>query len=324
MISLKEANVVSLNITLPDGFLNEEIRCNHTITREMKKVWAVELDLLAEFDRVCKKHKIQYCADGGTLLGAIRHKGFIPWDNDIDLAMTRAEYKKLCKVAPLEFKTPYFFQTEETDPGTARGHAQLRNSQTTGMSIFEKEMGCRFNQGIFLDIFPFDNVPADGEKLTEFYTILCLKRKKLRSIMWNYKYFYPHIRKDADGKIKWSEECKRFIRHIQYKIMKPNYIKYYEDFDKECQKYNESSNTTMVADFCMLVGMDRIQRFKEDFDDLIEMDFEFLKIPVFRRYDRNLRKLYGENFMTPLKGETEHGEIIFDTERSYLEYLSDK
>lgn len=314
--------MVSLNINLPNDFLNEEVRCGYLITREMKKVWAVELDLLAEFNRVCKKYHINYCADAGTLLGAIRHNGFIPWDNDIDLAMTRAEYEKLCKVAPQEFKEPYFFQTEETDPGTVRCHAQLRNSQTTGMLIFEKEMGCRFNQGIFLDIFPFDAVPLNKNELIKFYNRLYKKKKKLHSIMWNYKYFYPHIKKKKNGKFDWQEGARRFLKHIQYQITKPDYKKVFEDFNRECQKYNLDENTNMIAAFCLLIGMDRIQRFREDFDDLIEVDFEFLKIPVFRQYDRDLKILYGPNYMTPIQAETVHGNIFFDAEKPYTKYLN--
>lgn len=313
--------MVSLKIDLPTNFLEEEVRCEYTITQNMKKIWAVELDLLSEFDRVCKKNNIKYCADGGTLLGAVRHKGFIPWDNDIDVAMLRTEYEKLCSVAEKEFKEPYFFQTNKTDPGTARGHAQLRNSQTTGMLTIEREMGCKFNQGIFMDIFPFDAVPQDREELKKFYDKICLKKKKIQSVLWNYQYFYPHIRKGIDGKINWGEEGRRFLRHVQYKIIKPDFESYYKDFEAECQKYNDVENLPMVADFCMPIGMERIQRYREDFEDLIEMKFEFLKIPVFRNYDRNLRILYGKNYMIPLNQKTEHGGVIFDTEKAYTEYL---
>ena len=129
--------MVTLSIQLPEDFLNEEVRSGFTVTRKMKEVWAVELDLLAQFDRVCRKHAIHYVASGGTLLGAIRHHGFIPWDDDIDLMVSRSDYDKLCAVAAQEFGQPYFFQTEYADPGFMRGFARLRNSATAGIQRFE-------------------------------------------------------------------------------------------------------------------------------------------------------------------------------------------
>ena len=100
--------MVDLNIVLPDGFLNEEVRCGYTVTKQMKEVWAVELDMLEKLLSVCKKHDIKIFASGGTMLGAVRHQGFIPWDDDIDMMMFRDDYEKLCKVAQEEFEYPYF------------------------------------------------------------------------------------------------------------------------------------------------------------------------------------------------------------------------
>ena len=95
--------MVSLNIKLPENFLDEEIRDDYVVSSQMKQVWAVELDLLNKILEVCKKYNIKIIASGGTLLGAVRHKGFIPWDDDIDLMMRRNQYDKLCDVAEKEF-----------------------------------------------------------------------------------------------------------------------------------------------------------------------------------------------------------------------------
>ena len=151
--------MVKLNLEIPEGWLEPEEKWGFQVTRQRKEIWAVELDLLHELDRVCKKHGLTFFADSGTMLGAIRHKGFIPWDDDIDVAMMRDEYEQLCKIAGEEFSYPYFFQTEYTDHGTLRGHAQLRNSMTTAVLKDENHTQYPFNQGIFIDIFPLG--PSD-------------------------------------------------------------------------------------------------------------------------------------------------------------------
>ena len=154
---------MNLKIALPERFFANENR-EIPVDNAKKKVWAILLDLLCEFDRVCKENNIQYFLDSGTLLGAVRHGGFIPWDDDVDVVMLRNDYKRLCEIAQSKFAPPYFFQTNSTDPGSARGHAQLRNSETTGILRDEIQDGrplYSFNQGLFVDVFALDAVPDD-------------------------------------------------------------------------------------------------------------------------------------------------------------------
>ena len=101
--------MVDLQIDLPQNFLDEEEISGYLVTSQMKEVWAVELDLMAQLDRVCRENGLTYFAGAGTLLGAVRHHGFIPWDDDMDFYMLREDYNKLIGLAN-EFKEPYFLQ----------------------------------------------------------------------------------------------------------------------------------------------------------------------------------------------------------------------
>ena len=149
---------MNIRLKLPDGFLDEEERCGYRVSKEMKKVWAVELDLLAEFDRVCRKHNLRYLATGGTLLGAVRHQGYIPWDDDLDIEMLREDYLKLLKVLPSELPDNYALQTNETDPGYFFTYAKLRDKRSTLSEVNHYDRIFRY-KGIYIDIFPLEKNP---------------------------------------------------------------------------------------------------------------------------------------------------------------------
>ena len=131
--------MVKLNFDMPENFFEPEVRSGYQVPSESKKLWAVELDLLNEFKRVCKEYGIRYYAVGGTLIGAARHNGFIPWDDDIDVAMMWDDFKKFMEIAPYEFKYPYFFQSYKTDDMTEVSHARIRNSMSTGFTQWEHD-----------------------------------------------------------------------------------------------------------------------------------------------------------------------------------------
>ncbi len=138
-------------------FYKEEIRCGYTVDEKTKRVWAVQLEMLDEVERICKANGLKYFADSGTLIGAIRHEGYIPWDDDIDLVMLREDYDKFVQIAPKWLKEDLVLQTVYTEKNYLRGHAQIRNSKTCGCNEEDKKAG--YNCGIFIDIFPLDGMP---------------------------------------------------------------------------------------------------------------------------------------------------------------------
>ncbi|MDL2274101.1 LicD family protein, partial [Oscillospiraceae bacterium OttesenSCG-928-G22] len=124
---------------------------------ELHKLQRVLLEMLLELDRVCKKHSIRYCLIAGTLLGAVRHGGFIPWDDDLDVGMTRGEYEKFRAVSHELDPARFFFQDHTTDPGYRWGWGRVRRLNSEFLRTGQEHMSMR--TGIFLDVFPLDGVP---------------------------------------------------------------------------------------------------------------------------------------------------------------------
>ena len=87
-------------------FFEEEVRCGHTVTSQIKKLWSVQIACLEQLKQICERHNIRYFVSGGTLLGVIRHKGYIPWDDDLDVVMFKEDYDRFCQVAPNELPPP--------------------------------------------------------------------------------------------------------------------------------------------------------------------------------------------------------------------------
>lgn len=297
----------------PDSFFEEEIRNGHTVTAQMKEIWAVELDLYIEFKRVCEKYNLKYYASDGTLLGAVRHNGFIPWDDDIDVRMFRDDYNKLCEIAPNEFAYPYFFQTEYTDRGSLYSHAKLRNSETTGILTSQYHPGMNFNQGIFFDIFPIDSV-CDDE--------LLLNEQMRRADVYRSRSYYAACYSlnfwldPRTSSIK--NTIKSLIQFCVYPIAKALSLYYYKKMEDTYSMYNDTA-TKRVGLF-VWGNMKKCYSLRKDYDDIILMNFEFLKIPVPIGYNDILDRIYG-NWHQFVKGGGLHGGVLFDTNKSYLNYL---
>ena len=310
------------NIILPASFYEEEKRGDTLVSKDTKRLWAVELDLFQELKRVCEKHNIKFFAISGTLIGAARHHGFIPWDDDIDVVMLRSEYKKLENVAS-EFIDPYFFQTNYTDPGSLRGHAQLRNSSTTAILENEIYNGVplgSFNQGIFLDIFPLDKLPNDLEERKTFMeTLIRLKNrikllKYYRSFLHNW-YRYPKSYKGLKVIVHG------IIQKMTEMVSRKDFLAdAYKEFDGFAQKYNQTDSRE-----CSPITFSQRLRQHEvfnvsDFDEHVELDFEMFKIPCPKNYDEVLTRAFG-NWRTPVIGKNTHGHLMIDLDKSYRDYL---
>lgn len=302
------ANNKKTKIQFPDEFFKEEIRCDYVVTEEMKKIWAIEIDLLNELLKVCKKHDIKVIVYAGTLLGAIRHKGMIPWDDDVDVALTRVEYEKLCKIAPMEFKHPYFFQNYKTDPQYLFGFSRLRNSLTTGHIVGYDNT--HYNNGIFIDIFVLDGL-IDNTKLL---------KSQLRSL--NYTLKIANLYKMNSFTTNPTKRMvKKAVMPIISFIMKKfvSYDKITRTYDHILQRYNyTTSNISLITHPYSFAVKYCCESY--DFDRIIYVPFENINVPVPLNYDIMLNRIYG-NYMEypPLKerGKWHNGQIQFDPNIEY-------
>lgn len=146
----------------------------------LKRLQQAELEILTEFDRVCRKNGIKYSLTGGTLLGAVRNGGFIPWDDDADVSMLRDEYEKFKSVLErdLDHERFYFQDIEET-PGYRWGYGKLRKRNTVFLREHQEDMP--YEQGVFMDIFPRDGV-LDGKIMRKIHKLACFC---VRKILWS-------------------------------------------------------------------------------------------------------------------------------------------
>lgn len=147
---------------------------------DLEKMKKIELEMLIELDRICRKHKIKYNICAGTLLGAVRHNGFIPWDDDIDVRMLRSEYKKFCKVCENELDTTRFFlQNHHTDPGYRWYFGRILRNGTEYVRVGQEELEQK--TGVFIDIFPSDGMPKSSVLKLPYYFLAWSCRKTLWS-----------------------------------------------------------------------------------------------------------------------------------------------
>lgn len=296
--------MVDLNLQIPDEFLQEEERGGYVISQKMKKVWAVQLDMLHQLDCICQKYGLTYYADSGTLIGAIRHQGYIPWDDDIDVVMKRKDYNKLLEIAPKELKSPLFLQTVYSDKDYIRGHAQLRNSATTGFIDSDKKRKC--NKGIFIDVFVMDNLPDDEKKYKRFL-------KKIR-FWWKVLKAYQYDKNNGHS-FKGRLFCNTW--KIIYRFV--DYRKVFRYYEKLCSRYQDI-DTKRLSDIAFSKGKEKRIWETKWFDSAHRVPFEFIDIVIPDGFDGRLRKEYGE-YMVIQHTATAHGNVTLNADIPYDEYL---
>lgn len=273
-----------------NDFFRQETKDGFLISEEMKHVWAAELEVLSEVITVCDKYQIPYFADYGTLLGAVRHKGFIPWDDDIDIALKRSDYNRLLQVLPNELPQSYRINSFVTEKEHQTPWASVANSKWIDWDEERKEkfFGCPYVVGI--DIYPLDYL-ADDEDFVE-------TQIGLYNAVYDLAQRYEELcaSNEADALVAQIERlCNRRLKKdqpIKYQLWRLS------DEIASLAMEKESSNVALFAR--IVYGSESYRLKKEWYESSIKMSFENIEINVPQNYNEVLKVLYGD-YMTPIK-----------------------
>lgn len=260
------------------------------------KLKMVELSILKEFIRICQEYNFQYYLVEGTCLGAIRHHGFIPWDDDIDVAMPREDYNTFMAVAQSRLPNYYFLQNNKTDPGYLSCFAKLRDSRTTFIEASVKDW--KINHGVYIDIFPLDK--------------FCDRRSfvfKVRELIYK-AHISTQYSSSASKKMKLMQKLSSIILSDYHKTI--------DQYDLLMQS---SIDKGMLANLCSAWGDKDIMP-SEWYGKGIEVEFESITALVPTEYDRYLSKLYGNYHIVPPEDKRtgHHHATVIDLEKPYTEY----
>ena len=290
--------------------LNDEVICGHLVTAEQKKINAVFLDLLREFGRLCENAGLTWWMYAGGLIGAVRHKGFVPWDDDVDVMLPRKDFDRLQSMTNEQFgaKPPYFLQNPVTDPLFNDYLIRFRRSDTSfvtranWLEAQRQAEGCPYDMGLHLSVFPIDNVPVSPA----LYKLQIWTQGVMASLY--YRAFAPDRRRPvrslvsrgllkALGPLRFARLCS-----FHYRMTKSTRSGRVQIF---------SGRYSMCTEYALA-----------DFQKTLTVPFEDITIPIPSGYDGFLRATYGD-YMTfpPAESRVPPHDAVASAEVPYEETI---
>lgn len=245
----------------------------------LRQLQMIQLEMLIEVDRICKKCGIKYNIIAGTLLGAVRHGGYIPWDDDADVALLRPEYEKFRKACKTELdKTRFYFQDHRNTKGYRWGYGKIRRKNTLFLREYQEHMP--YEQGVFIDIFPLDNVP-DNYILRSMQNLECFC---VRKILWS-----------KVGKIAERNFWKRQVYKLLDKIPEQEVFRYYHGLIHRSNR----RKTRMVRILMFPTPNNEYGYYRNWYENSVDIVFEGVIFQGIKDYDSYLNFKFGEYMKLP-------------------------
>ena len=261
---------------------------------KLQELQKTMLEMLKLVDEICRENDIKYSLCSGTLLGAVRHKGFIPWDDDLDIRMTRNNYDKFIDVWNEKNPEGYSLQNKENTPNFPQSFTKIRKNDTTFIQ-FEWEKGA-YNTGIFIDIFPLDRIPAGklSKKLFYFrcYKYLIYTREKLHS---------------EEGML-----IKTIVAVLMTLSSHNHRMKYRAKFVDKLRSIDADNSLKCI-------GIEMPSMLKTEFlpdiaDEYVELEFEDGKFMCFKKWHEFLTAMFGDYMTLPPEEERhwQHHPLVLE------------
>ena len=271
----------------------------------LKRLQDTELEILTVVDSFCRNNKINYSLSYGTLIGAVRHEGFIPWDDDIDLMMYRTEYDRFIKRWLLSPPEGYFLQTDETDPSYGNNFLKIRKNGTTFIQD-EAEKNCHYHTGVFIDIFPVDRVAPPGiQRKMQF--LAC----QINMLM---------TRNHVSGKQGFTGIVERLL--LSLPVSTKRQLKRISFLYKT--RWNSSSQDNLLL-FWNGTMFGAKKYFESDlFDSFTELPFEGNHFKAFSCYDSFLKSYFGDYMQLPPEEKRKtHHPLVISFDKEYKDLIKD-
>lgn len=250
---------------------------------DLTKLHALELMILTEIQRICQENDINYFALAGTALGAVRHGGFIPWDDDVDIGMLRKDYDRFLVACGKSLDSKFYLQTWDNDRNFPFSFAKIRLEGTHFVEAFSNNQE---HNGIFIDVFPMDNCPSSPI----LFNIQNIRYYICKRLLWVKKGYGEKIRK---------ENIKQRLKYDAFQVLSKFF-----DYDS-VKKYFKQIQTRYNTEMSEFVSTDGSYTYRKEsmlfrWTTAVDyLEFENMHIPVFKDYDSYLKKLYGDYMILP-------------------------
>ena len=282
-------------LIFPDEYFKTEVRDGFAVNELMKRTWAAQLEVLNQIIGICDKYGLTYYADCGTLLGAVRHKGYIPWDDDLDIAMKKEDYIRFLEVAKEEFPKDYWIANCYTTDGYEYVTTRISNIHATDFSekTLSEYHGCPFRVGV--DIFPLYYLSRDAHEAE-------MQKNILQDILG-----LIHLleNEQMEGNVQVAEELVKLEKLTGYRFTtdRPLKTQLWILFDQVSRLFEEEESDSLTVFTRRLRNGYYVE--KELLAECMQMPFENLIVNVPKGYDEILKRLYG-NYTVPRRVSLGH------------------